>query len=450
MRYLPHTAADRAELLKAVGLDSIEDLHRSIPKHLQLGRDLDLPAPLPEHQLIPHLEALAAKNTAATQYKSFLGAGSYGHYIPTAVGQMLLRQEWLTSYTPYQAEISQGTLQAMFEFQTLVCRLFGMEVSNASMYDGASSMAEAALMARRAVKGRNKLVVAETVHPAYRQVLATYVDSLGDEIVTLPAAPDGSLHADTLKGVVDANTYAVIVQSPNFFGLVESLPGLCKVAKDAGALFIVTATESLAYALLKAPGDIGADVVAAEGQSFGVSPQFGGPALGLFATRDELKRLMPGRLIGRTKDIEGNTAYCLTLATREQHIRRDKATSNICTNVGLNALAATIYLSLMGKTGLAELARRNAARANYLATKLGEAHNVELAFPRGLFFNEVAIRVKNGNAEDLLDRAQKNHKVLAGVPVGRFIPRYGDLIIAATTELHTKADVDALVAALVG
>ncbi len=446
MRYLPHTPADIAQMLDVVGKSDLPALFDSIPHDLQLKRRLDLPEPLPEHRLLAHLEALAAKNDGATSYTSFLGGGMYRHYTPTAVGQLLLRQEFLTCYTPYQSEVSQGTLQAMFEFQTMVSHLLGLEVANASMYDGASGLAEAALMARRITRGRTRLVVAGTLHPHWRRVLDTYLVAFNDDIVTVAPDTNGVVTAAALAAVVDSNTYAVVLQSPNFLGVFEDVTGIAKLAHDNGALLVTGTAEPLTFALCKSPGELGADIAVAEGQSFGVPLQFGGPGLGLFATRDEYKRQIPGRLIGRTKDAEGRTAYCLTLATREQHIRREKATSNICTNVGLNALAATIYLTLMGKTGLRELARRNAARADYLEQKVRASKHLKVAFD-GLYFNELAIRVK-GTAAEALARLQRDEKILAGIDGARLSPAFADVIIACTTELNSKDEIDRLVAAL--
>lgn len=446
MRYHPHTREDIARLLGAIGVPNLETLFESIPEPLRLKRELDLPGPLPEDLLVAHMRELAGRD-AFGEYKSFLGAGRYPHYTPVTISQLLLRQEFFTAYTPYQPEVAQGTLRATFEFQTMTARLLGLDVANASMYDGATGLAEGALMARRIVRNRHKLVVLGGVHPLWRNVVEAYYNGLGDEIVILPPGPHGVVDLAEVRDAVDANTYAVAAQSPNFFGQVEALPQLAAIAHDAGALLVAGASEALAFALLKSPGEQGADIAAVEGQSFGVPMQYGGPGLGLFATRDEHKRQMPGRLVGKTVDAAGTEAYCLTLATREQHIRRDKATSNICTNVGLNALAACIYMTLFGKNGLRELARRNAARAEYLKQKLAKTGGVEPAFP-GLQFNEVAVRVKKGTAAELLAKVQNKHKLLAGVDAGRWYKDFENVFVACVTEVHSQADIDALVAAL--
>src|SRR5512139_1266351 len=347
-------------MLDAAGAKSLDDLFRSIPQPLRLGRPLDVPPALDEIALFRELGRLAARNDVANP--PFAGAGCYPHHVPPVVDQLLLRGEFFTAYTPYQPEISQGTLQALFEWQTFVCLLTGLDVSNASMYDGATATAEAALMATR-LTGRKKIVVSAAVHPEYRKVLATYLRSTRDEIVTVPFGKDGRTDLAALEKAVDGATACVVAGWPNFLGVVEPLPEIAALAKRAGALAITTTAEAVALGMLQAPGALGVDVAVGTFQSFGNPMSFGGPAPGFFATRDANVRQMPGRICGATVDKQGRRGFVLTLSTREQHIRREKATSNICTNSGLAALAATIHLSLLGRRGLAALARLNYGRA---------------------------------------------------------------------------------------
>ena len=432
MRYHPHTPEDVRAMLDATGATSLDDLFRSIPERLRLSRPLDLPPALDEVSLFAEFQRLAGRNVAA--HPPFAGAGAYPHHVPPVVDQLLLRGEFFTAYTPYQPEVAQGTLQALFEWQTYVSLLTGMEVSNASLYDGASSMAEAALMARR-FTGRKKIVVSEAVHPEYRKVLATYLRAGHDKIVEVPFGADGRTDLAALEKAVDAETAAVIVGYPAFTGVVDALPEAAAIAKKAGALTISVTTEAVAFGALQAPGALGADVAVGTFQSFGNPIQFGGPAPGFYAGKEEHLRQLPGRICGATVDKQGRRGFVLTLSTREQHIRREKATSNVCTNAGLCALAATIHLSLLGKRGLAELAKVNFARARLLKDALAKVGVKPVFSAPG--FNEIAFDV--GDAEAVVTRLAKKG-IVAGAPLGRWYPgkpwSKGALLCVAT-ELHT-------------
>ena len=365
MRYIPNSPEERDEMLEIVGLTAAKELFRSIPENVQLNRALNITEPLAESEVIASMEGMAGKNTG-TSKPSFLGGGVYSHFSPTVVDHLIQRSEFFTSYTPYQPEISQGTLQYIFEFQTLICQLTGMEVANASMYDGSTAMAEAYLMAQRVTR-RDKIVVAKSVHKEYREVATTYAQHGDTEIVEI-GFDEATGRVNGLEAL-DDKTAALVVQSPNFFGCIEDLRSLADAAHAVGALFVVVVTEAISFGLLKTPGECGADIVVGEGQSWGVPMSFGGPHLGLFATQEKFVRQMPGRLCGVAYDKNGNRGFVLTLSTREQHIRREKATSNICTNQGLIALAATIYMETMGKKGLQEVAMQNAQKAAYAANR---------------------------------------------------------------------------------
>ncbi|HEU4386134.1 MAG TPA: aminomethyl-transferring glycine dehydrogenase subunit GcvPA [Anaeromyxobacteraceae bacterium] len=437
MRYHPHTPDDVRAMLEAVGMKSLDELFRSVPEPLRLRRPLDVPPAADEIALLAEFRAMAAKNRV--EHPPFLGAGCYPHHVPPAVDQLVLRGEFFTAYTPYQPEISQGTLQALFEWQTFVCLLTGMDVSNASMYDGATATAEAALMATR-LTGRKRIVVGAAVHPEYRKVLATYLASTGDEIVTVPYAEDGRTDLAALERAVDGKTAAVIVGYPNFFGVVDALPEAAALAKKAGALTLSVTSEAVAFGLLQAPGALGADVAVGTMQSFGNSMSFGGPAPGFFATLEKNLRQMPGRIAGSTVDKLGRRGFVLTLSTREQHIRREKATSNICTNSGLTALAAIIHLSLLGKKGLFQLARLNHARGRLLREAMGRA-GFPLRFS-GPTFNEMAFEV--GDAEAVVERLA-HRGIAAGAPLGRWYPddpRMKGALLCAVTEVHTPEIID--------
>jgi glycine dehydrogenase subunit 1 len=432
LRYHPHTEDDVRAMLATIGAKSISELHASIPEPLRLGRALELPPALDELALMADLRRLAERNE--TRHPPFAGAGAYAHHIPPVVDQLLLRGEFFTAYTPYQPEVSQGTLQALFEWQTLVCLLTGLEVANASMYDGASATAEAALMAGR-ITGRRKVVVGEAVHPEYRRVLATYLRATHGTLATVPFGPDGRTDLEALAGEVDGDTACLILGYPNFLGVVDALPEGAALARRAGALTVAVTTEAVALGLLAAPGTLGADVAVGTFQSFGNPLHFGGPAPGFFAAREAHLRQMPGRVAGATVDKLGRRGFVLTLSTREQHIRREKATSNICTNAGLCALGATIHLSLLGRKGLSDLARLNHSRLQLLREAMGGIGCAPVF--SGPVFNEQAFQV--GDAEAVVGRLARRG-VVAGVPLTRFFPRHpwsrGALLCAAT-ELHT-------------
>jgi glycine dehydrogenase subunit 1 len=443
LRYHPHTEDDVRAMLQAAGAERIEDLFRSIPAPLRLSRPLAVPPAVDEVTLLAELRRLAARNQV--DHPPFLGAGAYPHHVPPAVDQLLLRGEFFTAYTPYQPEVSQGTLQALFEWQTFVCLLTGLDVANASMYDGATATAEAALMAGR-VTGRKKIVVSAAVHPEYRKVLATYLASTHDEIATVPYGEDGRTDLAALERAIGPDTAAVIVGYPNFFGVVDALPQAAALARKAGALTIAVTTEAVALGLLKGPGEAGADVAVGTFQSFGNGVSFGGPAPGFFATREAHVRQMPGRLCGATVDKHGRRGFVLTLSTREQHIRRERATSNICTNSGLTALAATIHLSLLGRKGLAELARVNHARGRLLAAAM-QREGVGLRFT-GPTFNEMALDV--GDAEAVVTRLAKRG-IAAGAPLARWYPgdpRMKGALLSVATELHAPELIDAFARAV--
>lgn len=436
MRYHPHTPEDVRAMLDAIGAKSVPELFRSIPEPLRLARPLDVPPALDEIALFAELSRLAARNEVA--HPPFAGAGAYPHHVPPVVDQLLLRGEFFTAYTPYQPEISQGTLTALFEWQTFVCLLTGMDVSNASMYDGATATAEAALMATR-VTNRKKVVVSAAVHPEYRKVLDTYLRSTHDEVVTVPFGDDGRTDLAALAAAAEGAA-AVILGWPNFLGVVEPLPEAAAIARKAGALTIAVTAEAVAFGLLEAPGKLGADVAVGTLQSFGNPVAFGGPAPGFFAIREQYLRQMPGRVCGATLDKHGRRGFVLTLSTREQHIRREKATSNICTNAGLCALAATMHLSLLGKHGLAELARLNHGRLRLLRDALG-ARGVKPAFS-GPVFNEQAFDV--GDAEAVVARLARKGMV-AGAPLSRWFPdhpRAKGALLCVATELHTPELID--------
>jgi glycine dehydrogenase subunit 1 len=432
LRYHPHTPDDVRAMLDAVGATSLEDLFRSIPKPLRLSRALDVPPALDEIALFAELRRLAARNDVA--HPPFAGAGCYPHHVPPVVDQLLLRGEFFTAYTPYQPEISQGTLQALFEWQTFVCLLTGQDVSNASMYDGASATAEAALMATR-LTGRKKIAVSAAVHPEYRRVVATYLRSTHDEITVIPFGKDGRTDLAALQKAVDADTACVIAGWPNFLGVVEPLPEIASIARKAGALTVSVTAEAVALGMLQAPAALGADVSVGTFQSFGNPLTFGGPAPGFFATRDANVRQMPGRICGATVDKHGRRGFVLTLSTREQHIRREKATSNICTNSGLCALAATMHLALLGKTGLSDLARINHERARLLRDAMKRA-GFEPVFS-GPTFNETVFDV--GDAEAAVHRLAKKG-IVAGAPLARWypdLPRARGALLCVATELHS-------------
>jgi len=446
MRYIPNTARDQEEMLKAIGLESLSDLFVSIPEAVRLNEKLEIPEALGEKEMLAHIKALGEGMAHAGDYACFLGAGSYNHYLPAVIDHLIQRSEFYTSYTPYQSEISQGTLQAIYEFQTLVCQLTGMEVANASMYDGASALAEAVIMARN-ISRSGRCLISRAVHPEYRRVVGTYVSRLDLELVEIPYAADGTTDLDALAAELERGAGAVALQSPNFFGCLEDLDRVGEMASGAGAQFIACFTEALSLGLLKPPGECGADIVCGEGQSLGLPMSYGGPYLGLMATRAKNVRRMPGRLAGATTELdgEGRDGFVLTLSTREQHIRRERATSNICTNEGLCALIACIYMCLLGREGMREAAHRNLSNAEYAKKALAGKTGCEPAFAAPTF-NEFVIRLRENPEEAVKRLAQQ--KILAGVPLGRFYPELTDCMLVCVTENVTKAQIDSLVGAL--
>ncbi|RKO66641.1 aminomethyl-transferring glycine dehydrogenase subunit GcvPA [Desulfofundulus salinus] len=442
MRYIPNTPADRQKMLADIGVGSVEELFADIPEQVRLKRELDLPDALSEPELVRHMEKLAGKNGDTGRYTCFLGGGYYDHYIPAVVPALLARSEFYTAYTPYQAEISQGTLAAIYEFQTMICELTGMDVANASMYDGATALAEAAAVATGAT-GRHRVVVARTVHPEYRQVLNTYLEPRGVELVELPFA-GGITVTDNLDQYIDRQTAAVLVQQPNFFGCLEDVHSLEQAARGAGALFIVSA-DPISLGLLKPPGEYGADIVVGEGQSLGLPLSFGGPGFGYFAAREKFLRRIPGRVVGATTDVHGRRGFVLTLQAREQHIRREKATSNICSNQALCALAATIYLSAMGPAGLRRVAGLCAQKAAYAKKRLAGVKGITVAFTAPSF-KEFVLKSEypvTGVQEVLLRRG-----LVAGPDLGCFYPELSNHLLVAVTEKRTKEEIDRLAEAL--
>jgi glycine dehydrogenase subunit 1 len=448
--YLFNTPDQQREMLRTIGADSIDELFEQVPEACRLKRPLDLPPPLGEMELERELRGLAARNSGSGARACFMGGGVYDHFIPAAVDEVAARGEFYTAYTPYQAEASQGSLQAFFEYQSLVCRLTGMEVCNASLYEGGTAVSEAAFMAMRVTDRHEKVVVLGSVHPEYRQVLHTYLSNLKCDLVVIPT-PDGTADLAKVKAALDDKTAGLIFQHPNFFGCLEETEELTKLARSVGALSIVS-FDPISLGLLRQPGDYGADVAVAEGQSLGIPMQYGGPFLGLFTCRNEYLRKMPGRLVGRTTDRSGRTCYTLTIQAREQHIRREKATSNICTNQGLLALRATVYLSLVGRQGLREAAELSCRKAHYAADRLAAVPGLSRAFADRPFFKEFVLRC-TPDVERVLSRARQ-----AGFDLGPALSRFTDFgdgtpdngILVAVTEKRTKHEIDALAAALAG
>ncbi|MFZ1083083.1 MAG: aminomethyl-transferring glycine dehydrogenase subunit GcvPA [Candidatus Kryptoniota bacterium] len=438
MPYYPNTDDDRREMLETIRVKDFNELIRDIPQEIRLKGDLKIPPAMSELEVLKHVSALANKNVNTQESISFLGAGAYDHFIPSAVGALLSRSEFYTAYTPYQAEVSQGTLQSIYEYQTMICRLTGMDISNASLYDAGSGLAEAALMSV-AHTGRKKIVAANPIHPLYMRVVRTYVHGQGFEIVEVPAR-DGTADIEAIKQVVDENVAAVIVQQPSFLGTLNDVFVLGEIAHSKKALYVVDASP-ISLGLLVPPGEYGADVVVGEGQSLGISQSFGGPFLGIFAVKEDLIRRLPGRLAGVTVDTEGNRGFVLTLQTREQQIRREKATSNICTNEGLMMLASTIYMSLMGKQGIREVAEQSSAKAHYLAEQIGKIPGFNLKY-RQPFFNEFLVLTPVAAGKIIEAGLQK--KILAGIDVERLIPGEKGLLVAVT-EKRTRDELDMFV-----
>jgi glycine dehydrogenase subunit 1 len=440
MRYLPKSPAERQEMLAAIGAKSIDELFSSIPENYRLREALKLPGPMSEAEVIAYFQARAAENSGG--YTSFLGAGVYSHLRSVVTDTIIQRGEFLTSYTPYQAEITQGTLQAIFEFQTLMCQLTGQEVANASMYDGSTATTEAVLMAER-LTGRQRVLVARSVHPEYRDVLKTYAKNSGLQIEEMPFAANGTLDTKALQAALKDDVAAVVVQSPNFFGVIENVASVADTAHASGALLVAAVAEGVSLGLVKPPAE--ADIVALEGQSFGLPPSYGGPFVGVIASRDKFVRQMPGRLAGQTTDTEGRRGFVLTLATREQHIRREKATSNICTNQALCALAATVHLSLLGKEGLREMAQQNLSKAQFALAEVEKIPGVRRTFDEA-FFNEFTVElprsVRMVNA-DLL-----REKIIGPYVLGTAYPELTKHALVCVTETTTRAEIERFAAAL--
>ena len=437
MRYFPLSPDDRREMLTTLGISDIKDLFADIPPAIRFQGEFHIPT-LSEPEVTQRLEGLADKNENTKSTPSFLGGGIYQHYIPAAIKHLVMRSEFYTAYTPYQAEVSQGTLQAIFEYQTMICLLTGMDVTNASIYDGATAVAEAALMAR-AVTGKGRILVARSLHPQYRAVLRTYLHLLGLEVVEVPWNEKGQLD---LAATPAEGAACLILQNPNFLGIVEECTAASQWIHAAGGLFVYSFAEAVSLGLFPPPASFDADIVAGEGQSLGMPPSLGGPGLGVFAAKEKYVRRMPGRLIGEAQDIDGKRAFVMVLATREQHIRREKATSNICSNQALCALTALTYLSLMGEEGFRQVAEQCFHKAHYLADRLEKVGGVKPLFQTP-FFNEVAVVLPSD--PNRLNDALLQKRILGGIPLGRDYPELGNAMLLAATEVNSKEEIDTLV-----
>jgi len=439
MRYLPHTQEDIDEMLAKSGHASLDDLFNTIPDALKTKDPLNIPQGLSEWDLNEHMEALASANIACKNYKCFIGAGSYDHYIPAIVPYLLSRSEFATAYTPYQPEVSQGTLQGIYEFQTMVTELLGMDIATASHYDCGTALAECALIALRKDRKANKIAVSSLAHPHHRQIMETYINPAGYEMVEIPRTQEGLTDLAALEAM--DNIAGVAIQSPNFFGNIEDLGAVKTICDTKKILFIASFTESIAYGLLKNPGSLGADLVAGEGQSLGIAKGFGGPGLGLLAGTKKMMRSLPGRFVGKTLDANGQDGYVLTLATREQHIRREKASSNICSNNGLNAMTAAVYMATVGKIGIREIAQQNHDKAVYLKNSLEKA-GFESMFDAP-FFNEFVLKAPRGFAQKKADLIRK-HCIFAGLDLAPYYPELKDHYLFCATETVSRNDIDQL------
>jgi len=437
MRYIPHTPNEIQAMLKTIGVKSINDLFASIPEDVRFKSKLPLPDAVSESELFAEMREIADKNISLAEGMCFLGAGSYYHYVPTVIDALVKRGEFLTAYTPYQAEVSQGTLQAVFEFQTMMSELTGMEVANASNYDLSTACAEAIMMARR-INKKNKALVARSLHPHYRDVIATYFKNQDFELIEIPFDRAGQLDTDFIKDHLDDSVAAVLVQSPNFFGVIEDLAPLGNMIEEKPALFCVATPESLSYSVLASPAEVGADIAIGEGMSFGIGTNYGGPYLGIFATKQKYVRNMPGRLVGQTLDEDGKRGYVLTFATREQHIRREKATSNICTNQGLCALMCAVYLSLMGPDGLGKLALLNLERLSEFERLLKDQNSKAILFDSPKF-NETVVEL-NVPAKDAVGHLLKDH-IISGVDLSTYYPELERHLLVCTTEMVSSDDI---------
>lgn len=442
MEYIPNTVEDQKKMLEAIGASSIEDLLGSVSSDVRLKRELNLPEPLSELELLREIKGLSRMNASAEDFVPFLGGGAYDHFIPAVLSHVLSRSEFYTAYTPYQAEMSQGVLQTIYEYQTMICELTGMEVANASMYDGASAMAEAALMATRVTK-REEIIVSSTVNPRYRHVLNTYLRGLKYPVTTTGWV-DGVSDMDKLSHSVSDKTAAVIVQYPNFFGCIEDIRAVIEQAHRYGAAAVIVA-DPIALGLLKSPGELGADIVVGEGQPLGIPLSFGGPYLGFFATRMEHVRRMPGRVVGSTVDTEGKSGYCLTFQTREQHIKRERATSNICTNEALVALAATVYMTAMGREGLRDVAGLCLQKTAYTREKIGELKGYSIPFSAPVFKEFV---VKIPVSPSRIHERLSSERILGGLDLGGYYPELANHLLFCVTEKRTRQEIDRLVSIL--
>ena len=443
--YIPNTNDDEKRMLKTIGVDSVEDLFSDIPKDVKLNRELNLKSSMSELEVANYMTKLSQSNKTINDLTCFLGAGAYDHYIPAIVGHITSRSEFYTSYTPYQAEISQGTLQYIFEYQTLICNLTGMDVSNASLYDGGTAIAEAAFMASNITR-KDKIVISKTVNPDYRRVLKTYTHLQGIELVEVEDE-EGTTNLDELKKYVDDKTAAVIVQSPNFFGAIEDIEAIEKIAHSQKKTLLITCVDPISLGILKSPGSLGADIVVGEGQSLGIPLAFGGPYLGFMATKKSYMRKMPGRIVGETVDVDGNRAFVLTLQAREQHIRREKATSNICSNEGINTLAAAVYLVTLGKEGLREVALQSTEKAHYAFNQITKSGDYKPLFNKP-FFKEFAIT--SSVDADKINQKLLEENILGGYSLQKDYPQYKNGILYAVTEKRTKEEIDILGSVLEG
>jgi len=438
--YIPQTDKDISRVLKAAGASSMEDLLREIPASLRLKGELKIPKGISEQELIMALKALSSRNSTVEDYSSFLGGGAYNHYMPSVVQSLAGRSEFYTSYTPYQPEVSQGTLQAVFEYQTLVCQLTSMDISNASLYDGASAVAEAVLMARR-ITGRDRVCLSGALHPEYAETVRTYLKGSRDSVTTVPyCAEKGTTLPEAIEASAGADPACLVIQHPNFFGSLEEVEEAAGIMHSRKALLIVAVAEPVSLGLLKPPGELGADIAVGEMQSFGSPLSFGGPYLGFMAVKEAFVRQMPGRLVGETLDSNARRAFCLTFATREQHIRRERATSNICTNHGLSALSAAIHMTSLGKTGLKKLSLLNLSKAEHLKERLKTVAGVSPAFSSPTF-NEFAVKIEHNDPDEVL-KALLKRRIIGGLSLKRFFPQLSSHILLAATEMNSREEIE--------
>ncbi|MBN1196449.1 MAG: aminomethyl-transferring glycine dehydrogenase subunit GcvPA [Candidatus Aminicenantes bacterium] len=447
MRFLPLTDADRESMRRCLGIKDTADLFADIPERFRFPTLSEIPEALGENRLLERFRELAASNRH-DEYLPFLGAGAYRHFIPEVVAHLSAKGEFLTPYTPYQPEVSQGSLQAIFEYQTMITQLTGMDISNASLYDGGTAAAEALLLMQRKSR-RPRILVAESLHPEYREIIQSYIQNLDIQVETVSMDPStGRVDLEKLKATLNSETGGFIFQSPNFFGVIEESSAIAKLTHSVDAYSAQIVAEAMSLAFLKPPGEHGVDLVAGEAQSFGLPLGFGGPYLGFMATKAEFLRQLPGRIVGETVDVENRRGYVLTLSTREQHIKRERATSNICTNQAWCAVRSAMYMATMGHDGLISIARANHTNTAYFADRVRTLPNIELAFPRN-FFNEVVVRVKNRQVDDLLSHLE-SHRILGGIPLHWFYPEFADCLLINITEMHRKSEIDRLINAMGG